>query len=318
MVTILGIAHMSWLTMFCSIFYVTFAHEQGLEGTSAENFSCVVYTVHISSMNCTWNAGRSAPKDTQCFLYLKYDNIEHNGEEIECPHYISNNLGRHVGCHFPKVTVNKDKVTLRVTGSSKESPIQISDHEVRLYKYEKLAPPQDITVNCDEQPLCKVEWKAPPSAIKAPHDYCFKYEIKKPKGETHECYPKGQKYILRLRAAGQYCTIAVGWSDWSQPIEFGTDPNPFPALPLLLVAFGTILIILFLIFIYKRFHIWELLVVKVPQPKDILWQNENMENVWVDPIPAGDEKITVVEDIGVSCKSNETSPSCSQLQAQIN
>ncbi|XP_061482996.1 interleukin-5 receptor subunit alpha-like isoform X3 [Rhineura floridana] len=248
MVTILGIAHMSWLTMFCSIFYVTFAHEQGLEGTSAENFSCVVYTVHISSMNCTWNA-------------------------------------------------------------------------------EKLAPPQDITVNCDEQPLCKVEWKAPPSAIKAPHDYCFKYEIKdeirstysnKPKGETHECYPKGQKYILRLRAAGQYCTIAVGWSDWSQPIEFGTDPNPFPALPLLLVAFGTILIILFLIFIYKRFHIWELLVVKVPQPKDILWQNENMENVWVDPIPAGDEKITVVEDIGVSCKSNETSPSCSQLQAQIN
>ncbi|NXA13201.1 CSF2R factor, partial [Sapayoa aenigma] len=39
----------------------------GMNGSAIENFSCVIYNVFL--MNCTWQAGRDAPADTQYFLY---------------------------------------------------------------------------------------------------------------------------------------------------------------------------------------------------------------------------------------------------------
>lgn len=41
----------------------------GKKGSAIENFSCVIYDVSL--MNCTWQAGRNAPGDTQYFLYWK-------------------------------------------------------------------------------------------------------------------------------------------------------------------------------------------------------------------------------------------------------
>ncbi|NXA78315.1 CSF2R factor, partial [Thryothorus ludovicianus] len=39
----------------------------GMNGSAIENFSCVIYNILL--MNCTWQAGRDAPADTQYFLY---------------------------------------------------------------------------------------------------------------------------------------------------------------------------------------------------------------------------------------------------------
>ncbi|NXU18852.1 CSF2R factor, partial [Pardalotus punctatus] len=39
----------------------------GVNGSAIENFSCVIYNIFL--MNCTWQAGRDAPADTQYFLY---------------------------------------------------------------------------------------------------------------------------------------------------------------------------------------------------------------------------------------------------------
>ncbi|NXJ85912.1 CSF2R factor, partial [Trogon melanurus] len=39
----------------------------GMNGSAIVNFSCVIY--NISFMNCTWQAGKDAPGDTQYFLY---------------------------------------------------------------------------------------------------------------------------------------------------------------------------------------------------------------------------------------------------------
>ncbi|NXK89076.1 CSF2R factor, partial [Formicarius rufipectus] len=44
----------------------TFLHG-GMNGSAIENFSCVVYNIFL--MNCTWQAGKDAPADTQYFLY---------------------------------------------------------------------------------------------------------------------------------------------------------------------------------------------------------------------------------------------------------
>ncbi|CAI5772183.1 interleukin-5 receptor subunit alpha-like [Podarcis lilfordi] len=234
MVATLGFADtVRLIVLLYSIFYRTFAQEEGPEGTSAENLSCVIYTVHVTSMDCTWEVGRNAPNDVQYFLNLIY--FENDGESIECPQYKNNELGRHVGCHFPNMKVPENHITLQVTGSSKESPIQTLDHQAWPFDYEKLAPPQCITVNCRELLLyCKVEWKPPPTAT-TNADYCFKYQIKdelrngiitKKTGETYHLFLKDKEYILKLRAAGQYCTVGEEWSDWSELIKFGCRKKP--------------------------------------------------------------------------------------------
>lgn len=106
-----------------------------MDGTSAENFTCVLY--NVSSVNCTWNAGRNAPEDVQYFLYLK----KYREQKRECPHYINNTLGRHITCHIPKMTFGKNEdIYYIVNGSSKKSQIQFYDVLLKLCSHGKKEP----------------------------------------------------------------------------------------------------------------------------------------------------------------------------------
>lgn len=104
------------------------------DGTSAENFSCVLY--YDSSVNCTWNAGQNASEDVQYFLFLKNGRNDRE-QKRECPHYINDALGRHVGCHIPKMTVSEDTYYFYVNGSSKTSQIQYYDVLLKLCNHGK-------------------------------------------------------------------------------------------------------------------------------------------------------------------------------------
>ncbi|XP_044860510.1 granulocyte-macrophage colony-stimulating factor receptor subunit alpha-like isoform X2 [Mauremys mutica] len=211
---------------------------QGMNGTSVENFSCVIY--NISFMNCTWKAGRNAPEDTQYFLFLQYSKKE---DEQECPHYIRDAPGRHIACSFQDVKDIKKRVYFLVNGSSNESEIQFYDEYIKLYEIEKLTPPLNITVNCSEDPAeCIVRWKRPQlSHMEGSGDGCFEYQIdirnKKtnanPKESSNELptvtktsftfqnYNVKKKYTLQIRAKGDICRISQNWGEWSEPIEFG-------------------------------------------------------------------------------------------------
>uniref|UniRef100_A0A7M4EI19 Type I cytokine receptor cytokine-binding domain-containing protein n=1 Tax=Crocodylus porosus TaxID=8502 RepID=A0A7M4EI19_CROPO len=147
----------------CQLFYFF----PGMNGTSVENFSCTVY--NRSFMNCTWNAGRNAPKDTQYFLYQQFSKSE---DEIECQQYIKDAHGRHTGCIFQQVD-RRNQVYFLVNGSSTESEIQFYDEYIKLYKTEILPPPLHITVKCvEDPPHCTVQWEEP-----FEHNRCFEYEI---------------------------------------------------------------------------------------------------------------------------------------------
>ncbi|KFV09357.1 Granulocyte-macrophage colony-stimulating factor receptor subunit alpha, partial [Tauraco erythrolophus] len=144
----------------------------GMNGSAIENFSCVIY--NVSLMNCTWQAGRDAPGDTQYFLYWqksRYDN------EMECELYIKDGNGRNTGCRFQNVSIKTEKAYFLVNGSSKDSLIQFYEEYINLYKIEKLMPPSDITVNCDEiKNSCIFQWQRP-QISHSNKDMCFKYEI---------------------------------------------------------------------------------------------------------------------------------------------
>ncbi|XP_062983748.1 granulocyte-macrophage colony-stimulating factor receptor subunit alpha-like [Elgaria multicarinata webbii] len=304
----LRFAHMSWIIVLCSILHVAFLHEVGINGTNIEHFSCVVfsYTFKGPSMNCTWEVGSKAPPDTQYFLYFQYYKSRSSQEKEEkvCPYYISNEHRTHIGCYFPNVTVNQYSVHFRLNGSSTDSVIQPFTSKLQLYQHERLDPPHNITVNCPEPPLdCIVEWKPPPSSRKV-HPHCFRYEIQILEGISSKKFSHGKKYILRFRTGGQHCAITTEFGEWSERIEFGTDPSSFPTIHLVLVVLGTISIIVLLFLICKRSHIWQKLTGPVPQPKSIIWQCEkNMEKAWVNQIPTAEEKITVVEEMSTSCRN---------------
>ncbi|NXN58972.1 CSF2R factor, partial [Rynchops niger] len=193
-------------------------------------------------MNCTWQAGRDAPEDTQYFLYWQYSRYD---DAMECELYIKDENGRNVGCRFQNVTIQTavDAYFL-VNGSSNESLIQFYDKYIKLYKIEKLMPPSNITVNCDEiKNDCIIQWQRP-HISHSNKDKCFKYEIiikYKVRGissaifnsNTYVCiYQWGsshifersntrKKYLLKMRTAGGACLVSSAWGEWSPPIEFG-------------------------------------------------------------------------------------------------
>ncbi|NXP48829.1 CSF2R factor, partial [Heliornis fulica] len=144
----------------------------GVDGSAIENFSCVIY--NVSFMNCTWQAGRHAPEDTQYYLYWK--NWE-NANEKECELYVTDENGRNTGCRFQNVKIETEKTYFLVNGSSEGSPIQFYDECTDLFLLEKLMPPSNITVTCDEMKNdCIIQWQQP-QISHSRKDGCFKYEI---------------------------------------------------------------------------------------------------------------------------------------------
>ncbi|NWU96503.1 CSF2R factor, partial [Upupa epops] len=144
----------------------------GMSGSAIENFSCVIY--NISLMNCTWQAGKDAPRDTQYFLYWKksrYDDV------MECELYIKDENGRNMGCKFQNVTIGTEKAYFLVNGSSNDALIQFYDEDIQLYKIEILTPPLNVTANCTRDSAgCIITWQ-PPLTSHVESVKCFQYEI---------------------------------------------------------------------------------------------------------------------------------------------
>nr|XP_006135917.2 granulocyte-macrophage colony-stimulating factor receptor subunit alpha-like isoform X1 [Pelodiscus sinensis]XP_014435370.1 granulocyte-macrophage colony-stimulating factor receptor subunit alpha-like isoform X1 [Pelodiscus sinensis]XP_025033614.1 granulocyte-macrophage colony-stimulating factor receptor subunit alpha-like isoform X1 [Pelodiscus sinensis] len=287
----------------------------GKNGTRVENFSCVIY--NISFMNCTWDAGRKAPINTQYCLSLQYPSEK---DALKCPHYIKDALGRHISCSFQNVTIIKDPVYFLVKGDSNELEIQFYDEFIKLYEIEKLTPPVNITVNCSEdQPRCIVQWKRPQlSHEERDIDQCFEYEIdirnkktnanpEENKNEPHtaqgtsftfENYNVKKKYSLKIRAKGDACLISKKWGEWSEPIDFGNTDGAALMYPivLLLIAIGTILVALLIFFLCKRCCNLKKMFPPVPQPKNKFYelQKEGMD----PPLTKYEtEEITTVEEV---------------------
>ncbi|NXM93776.1 CSF2R factor, partial [Sylvia borin] len=189
-------------------------------------------------MNCTWQAGRDAPADTQYFLYWQ-KSIEDN--QMECELYIKAENGRNMGCIFQNVSIGHEKAYFLVNGSSKDSLIQFYDEYINMYKIEKLMPPSNITVNCDEiKNDCIIQWQQP-QISHSNKDMCFKYEINIKykvrissltfdinsyicvRNDRYEFqnYNEKKRYTVKIRARGENCLVSSNWGEWSKPIEFG-------------------------------------------------------------------------------------------------
>ncbi|KFR05969.1 Granulocyte-macrophage colony-stimulating factor receptor subunit alpha, partial [Opisthocomus hoazin] len=144
----------------------------GMNGSAIENFSCVIY--NVSLMNCTWQAGKDAPGDTQYFLYWQNSRDD---DVMECELYTKDENGRNTGCRFLNVRIETEKAYFLVNGSSKDSLIQFYDEYIPLYKIEILTPPLNVTVTCTRGSAgCVITWQ-PPRTSHVEKVQCFQYEI---------------------------------------------------------------------------------------------------------------------------------------------
>ncbi|NXA28244.1 CSF2R factor, partial [Ibidorhyncha struthersii] len=144
----------------------------GTNGSAVENFSCVIY--NISLMNCTWQAGRDAPGDTQYFLYWQNSIYD---DAMECELYIKDENGRNTGCRFQNVKIKDERAYFLVNGSSNDSLVQFYDEYIDLYKIEILTPPLNVAVNYTRDSSgCIITWQ-PPLTSHMKKGKCFVYEI---------------------------------------------------------------------------------------------------------------------------------------------
>uniref|UniRef100_A0A8C4VC30 Fibronectin type-III domain-containing protein n=1 Tax=Falco tinnunculus TaxID=100819 RepID=A0A8C4VC30_FALTI len=271
---------------------------QGINGSAIENFSCVIY--NVSLMNCTWQAGRDAPEDTQYFLYWQNSRYD---DAMECELYITDENGRNTGCRFQNVRIDVNKAYFLVNGSSKDSLIQFYDEYIRLYKIEILTPPLNVTANCTTDSVgCIITWQ-PPLTSHVENVKCFQYEIHiqtkdEPKEEEKDPpvrvrsnryefqnYNEKKKYILKMRARGRSCLISSNWGEWTEPIEFGQGKDYFIFVVLFLIALGTISVTLLQYCLFKRYCSFKSIFPPIPQPRDKfnISTDENSQTEYASP-----------------------------------
>ncbi|XP_074671049.1 granulocyte-macrophage colony-stimulating factor receptor subunit alpha-like isoform X2 [Strix aluco] len=286
-----------------------------LNGSAIENFSCVIY--NISLMKCTWQAGRDAPGDTQYFLY--WQNSRDN-DVMECELYIKDENGRNTGCRFQNVMIKTEKSYFLVNGSSKDSPIQFYDEYIGLYKIEKLMPPSNITVNCDEMKNdCTIQWQRP-QISHSNKDKCFKYEINikykgNPEGKTkYTSIQEGgnshtfqrsntrKKYLLKMRSAGSACLVSSAWGEWSATVEFGNEEIISSSVWILLViAIATLLVAIITILFCQRATCWKAAFSQIPEPKSSFCglpdTNPELMESKIQSVTSENEEIILVVDV---------------------
>ncbi|KAM6213452.1 granulocyte-macrophage colony-stimulating factor receptor subunit alpha-like [Sarcoramphus papa] len=284
---------------------------EGMNGSAIENFSCVIY--NISLMNCTWQAGRDAPGDTQYFLYWQNSRDD---EEMECELYIKDENGRNTGCRFQNVMIKTEKAYFLVNGSSKDSVIQFYDEYIQLYKIEILTPPLNVTANCTRDSAgCIITWQ-PPLTRPVKNITCFQYEISiqnkdEPKEEKKDPpvrnnryefqnYNEKKKYILKIRARGKNCLISSNWGEWSEPIKFGRGKDYFIFVILFLIALGTISVTLLQYCLFKRYCSFKSIFSPIPQPRNKFNASidEDIQTEYVHlPKKSCTEEITMIEEM---------------------
>ncbi|XP_047393101.1 granulocyte-macrophage colony-stimulating factor receptor subunit alpha-like isoform X3 [Sciurus carolinensis] len=280
----------------------------GAEGTAARGFSCVIYRADF--MNCSWTQGPAAPSDVQYFLYIG-DTERKN--ETECPHYMQDS-GTHRGCHLQDLSALPFNAFFLVNGTSRQAEIQFLDSILSTKEIEQISPPDNVSVACNAS-HCLVQWDQPRTrAGLSDGDFQYQLGIWRQNAEALSEDPvvvagdvqnrylvpspgPGARHTLRIRAAD---ARGGAWGAWGPPVDFGSQGPEASLLHVyLLVVLGTLVCALVLGCLFNRFHGLRGLFPPIPQIKDKVNQNHQMN--WED-LATGvgkedHEEVLVVEEV---------------------
>ncbi|XP_044091485.1 granulocyte-macrophage colony-stimulating factor receptor subunit alpha-like isoform X2 [Neovison vison] len=288
----------------------------GGNGTAAQNFSCFIYNANF--MNCSWAKGQAAPDDVQYFLYIR---DSRKRRERECPHYIEDS-GTHVGCHLEDLSGLTNYNYFLVNGTSQRTGVQFFDSVLSWKKIEIYSPPNNISVFCNAS-HCLIYWEKPKTRYRL-SNMEFKYQLdiqRKSNKENSENqlievpgnlensynFPSPEprpKHTVKIRTSD---ARIQKWGAWSQPIEFGSEETAPSLVPIYaLVVLGTLITVLTLGCLLKRFLASQTLFPPIPRIKDkwtdghrpdqqVIW-----ENFTLDTEKGDNEEILTVQEVPVA------------------
>ncbi|XP_049727843.1 interleukin-3 receptor subunit alpha isoform X1 [Elephas maximus indicus] len=248
---------------------IQYPKPDGKPGAAAENLTCWIHDVDF--LECSWAVGKAAPWDVQYHLYL----IETpNYEEWACGHYTTDMRGIHTGCHFDNISRLKNHHHhFVVNGTSEGFIIPCTEIFATLSEIEILAPPS-LSGRCNKS-YSLMEWNMSSHFI---WDFIYELQIQKGTDPTHLNTPivtdknshelvNPGTYVARIRAKNNFGNT---WSGWSPPRSFECDKDGslgiWPAT--LSIALGTLLTILLVVLLCRRFSVIQKIFPPIPQMKD--------------------------------------------------
>ncbi|XP_025291138.3 granulocyte-macrophage colony-stimulating factor receptor subunit alpha-like isoform X1 [Canis lupus dingo] len=252
----------------------------GVEGSGAMNFSCFIYNVRF--MNCSWAPGSRAPADV-CYQLFWWASLHE--DEVECPHYIMNSEGMHVGCHFDQLgePQNMDNYFFLVNGTSRTAAIPFLDFvPFQAYKIEKYDPPTNITITYNRSHHI-IKWDNPEIRYDL-SSYVLYYELDIQRAgsssKTKHVFQRGQDpnvYLMPSSAARVESTFRARvryvyndlWSEWSPTVLFGLpeEREPRGAMFDVVVWAAAVPALLLMCLCKRRFYRSHKLFPPIPQVK---------------------------------------------------
>ncbi|XP_057573679.1 granulocyte-macrophage colony-stimulating factor receptor subunit alpha-like [Hippopotamus amphibius kiboko] len=259
----------------------------GGEGTAAQNFSCLIYDADF--MNCTWAKGQAAPEDVQYFLYVR----SRKKIERECPRYLRD-AGTHVGCHLQNLSGLASYSYFLVNGTSQETGIQFFDSFLLLKEIEQYNPPNNISVYCNES-YCLIQWEKPRTRrTLSNREFQYQLDIQRQSNTGSDrnqlivvSGDSGNKYDFPRPGSRAKHTVQMRtsdarkahWGTWSQPVVFGSEEPESSLLHVYLLAvLGTLICGLTVGCLFKRFLGTPRLFPPIPQIKDKLNDNREVDH----------------------------------------
>uniref|UniRef100_A0A2K5MTM7 Colony stimulating factor 2 receptor subunit alpha n=1 Tax=Cercocebus atys TaxID=9531 RepID=A0A2K5MTM7_CERAT len=158
---------------------------------------------------------------------------------------------------------------------------------------QRFNPPGNVTVRCNTT-HCLVRWKQPRTYQKLSYlDFQYQLDVHRKinvSGDLENRYnfPSSEpraKHAVKIRAAD---VRILNWSSWSEAAEFGSDDrNPSSVHIYVLLILGTLVCGLLFGFLFKRFFRIQRLFPPVPQIKDKLNDNHEVEDeiIWEEFTP---------------------------------
>ncbi|KAK2871024.1 hypothetical protein QQF64_002143 [Cirrhinus molitorella] len=184
--------------------------------SSQPEIKCLI--INLDYVNCTWSEDKHNYSFNSSFTHK---------ETLECPNYLRSN-GINVGCMFPYEKAqrfNKLKTWLyNATGSV------VTEKEHNLKAYVKLYPPSNLSVVEKKDAELWLYWNI------TRNESCIESEVRhrtdnsawtttNPGQRTFFSlpFPSKKRYEFQVRARIESsCGQSMFWSDWSEPIYWGT------------------------------------------------------------------------------------------------
>ncbi|XP_030782125.1 interleukin-3 receptor subunit alpha isoform X3 [Rhinopithecus roxellana] len=250
--------------------WILFPENSGTPRAGAENLTCWVHDVDF--LSCSWAVGPAAPADVQYDLYL--NNLNH--EQHKCLHYNTDARGTRIGCRFDdiaRLSSGSQRSHILVRGRSAAFSIPCTDQFVVFSQIERLTPPH-MTAECNKTHSF-MQWK-----MRSHFNRKFRYELQIQKrmqpvrteqvrDTTSFQLPNPGTYTVQIRARE---TVYEFLSAWSTPQRFECDPEEGASSPAwrtsLPIALGTLLAVLCVFLICRRYLVMQRLFPRIPHMKD--------------------------------------------------